>query len=125
MHRHLPHPFSHGTLGKTGVNGFLERMADYTKAIIDQYPCIYINIIANVSPDCDCFGSARKPFIGDVGIVASTDILAIDLASADLVDKAYGKSDAFLHISEVSGRYMFEYGKEIGLGNLDYQLIEV
>ena len=111
--------------GKTGVNGFLERMADYTKAIIDQYPSVYLNIIAQVSPDCDCFGSARKPFVKDIGILASTDILAIDLASADLVDKAYGKTDAFLHISEVSGRYIFEFGEQIGLGNTKYNLVEV
>lgn len=111
--------------GKTGINGFIERMADYAHAISMKYPSVYINILAQISPDCDCFGSARKPFIGDIGILASTNILAIDLASADLVDKTYGKTDSFLHISDISGRYIFEYGEKIGLGNAAYQLVEI
>lgn len=111
--------------GKTGENGFLERLADYANAIRKQQPDVYINVIAQVSPDCDCYGAARKPFIKDVGILASTDMLAIDLASADLVDKAYGKKDAFLTVSDVSGRYIFEYGENIGLGNSKYKIIEI
>jgi uncharacterized Fe-S center protein len=111
--------------GKTGVNGFMERLADYANAISKQQPCVYINVIAQVSADCDCFGSARKPFIKDIGILASTDMLAIDLASADLVDQAYGKADAFLYETQVSGRYIFEYGEQIGLGNPKYKLVEL
>ncbi len=111
--------------GKTGENGFLERLADYANAIHKQQPSIYINVIAQVSPDCDCYNAARKPFIKDIGILASTDILAIDLASADLVDKVYGKKDTFLYESQVSGRYIFEYGEKIGLGNPKYKLVEI
>lgn len=111
--------------GKTGENGFLERLADYAKAISANRPAVYINVIASVSPDCDCYGGARKPFIHDIGILASTDILAIDKASADLVDKAYGKPDAFLHAADASGKYLFVYGHKIGLGAVDYNLVEL
>jgi uncharacterized Fe-S center protein len=109
--------------GKTGENGFLERLADYAKAISSGRKIIYVNFLTDISPDCDCMGSARKPFVKDIGILVSDDIMAIDAASCDLVDEAYGKHDCFLQIEDVSGRYIFEYGEEIGLGNKNYQLI--
>lgn len=110
--------------GKTGENGFMERLTDYAKAITTNRKLIYINFLTDISPDCDCMGSARKPFIKDIGILVSDDILAIDTASLDLVDKAYGKHDTFLHVVDVSGRYIIDYGTKIGLGNKDYQLIK-
>ncbi len=111
--------------GKTGQNGFTERMADYAKAIIANRNMVYINFLTDISPDCDCMGSPRMPFVHDIGILASDDILAVDAASADLVDKTYGKHDAFLHVISASGRYIFDYGTQIGLGNIDYQLIKL
>lgn len=110
--------------GKTGENGFLERLADYTKAITQNREIIYVNLLINISPDCDCMSSARKPFVKDIGILVSDDILAIDTASCDLVDSAFGQHDAFLHKVDVSGRYILDYGSEIGLGNKNYQLIK-
>jgi len=109
--------------GKTGENGFLERLAEYAKAITTGREVIYVNILKDISPDCDCMGRARKPFVKDIGILVSDDILAIDTAGCDLVDKAYGKYDAFLHEDDVSGRYLLDYGRQIGLGNKEYQLI--
>jgi len=110
--------------GKTGENGFLERLADYAKAITQNREVIYVNFLTDISPDCDCMGVARKPFVKDIGILVSDDILAIDTAACDLVDKAFGKHDAFLHIVDVSGRYIIDYGHQIGLGNKNYQLIK-
>jgi hypothetical protein len=109
--------------GATGESGFLERLADYAKAIVSNRKVIYVNFLTDISPDCDCMGQARKPFVKDIGILVSDDILAIDAASADLVDKEYGKHDAFLHETSVSGRYILEYGQKIGMGNTKYELI--
>lgn len=110
--------------GKTGENGFLERLADYAKAITKDRRIIYVNFLTDISPDCDCMSSARKPFVKDIGILVSDDILAIDTASLDLVDKEYGKHDTFLHVVDVSGRYIIDYGTKIGLGNKAYKLIK-
>ncbi len=109
--------------GATGENGFLERLADYAKAITTGRQVVYVNILKNISPDCDCMSSARKPFVKDIGILVSDDILAIDIAGCDLVDKVYGKPDAFLHEDDVSGRYLLEYGYAIGLGKSNYKLV--
>ncbi len=109
--------------GATGENGFLERLTDYAKAITTGRQVVYVNVLKNISPDCDCMGSARKPFVKDIGILVSDDILAIDTASCDLVDEAFQKPDAFLHTVSVSGRYALDYGEQIGLGKKSYQLI--
>jgi uncharacterized Fe-S center protein len=109
--------------GATGENGFLERLTDYAQAITAGRNCIYVNVLKDISPDCDCMGHARKPFVKDIGILVSDDMVAVDTASSDLVDQAYGKPDAFLHEDAVSGRYALDYGQQIGLGTKNYTLI--
>ena len=109
--------------GATGENGFMERLADYAKAIVKDRQVVYVNILKDISPDCDCMGSARRPFVRDIGILVSDDILAIDTAGCDLVDEAFSRPDAFLHVVNVSGRYALDYGEQIGLGKKQYILI--
>ncbi len=109
--------------GATGENGFLERLADYANAITKGRDVIFVNFLVNISPDCDCADEAREPFVKDIGILASDDMVAIDAASCDLVDQAFGKTDAFLHVDKVSGRYVLDYGQQVGLGSKDYNLI--
>jgi uncharacterized protein len=86
---------------------------------------VYINVIANVSASCDCSPFAGAPFVGDIGILVSTDIVAIDKASMDLVDAAYGGGDAFAKESGISGSHQLTYAAKLGMGNLGYNLIDI
>ena len=109
----------------SGKNLFLEKLADYAKGITDNTFMVYINFVNNVSPDCDCMSHPKKPFIHDVGIVASIDPVAIDKACLDLVNMAADSDDAFLHMNTVSGNHQLEYGEKIGLGTTNYKLINL
>lgn len=106
-------------------DSFMERLVEYTKVLIEQKPMVYINVLANISSACDCMSHAPKPFIKDIGILASTDIVAIEKASHDLVDKAHNCDDAFLKESSVSGKRQISYAHELRLGKLRYRLVEV
>jgi uncharacterized Fe-S center protein len=68
---------------------FMEKMVEYTLGVLKtkQGKTLFINFITNVSPDCDCFPMADAPIVRDIGILASTDPVAIDQASVDLVNK--------------------------------------
>ncbi|HSA34171.1 MAG TPA: DUF362 domain-containing protein, partial [bacterium] len=79
----------------------------------------------NISPDCDCMAGAGKPFVKDIGILVSTDMLAIDAASFALVNEATHIKDAFAKHSGVSGKPQLEYGERIGLGTTRYELIDL
>jgi len=104
---------------------FHEKLADYAKGISEKTNMIYINFVYNVSPDCDCSSHPDKPFVHDIGILASTDPVALDKASMDLVNKAANSEDAFYEVNKVSGQYLIEYCQRIGLGNMKYQLITI
>jgi uncharacterized protein len=106
---------------------FLERMVESGKAITAHFgPRItYINVLKNISVDCDCDAHGAKPTCGDIGILGSTDILAIDKASVDLV---YARSeeqrrDIVKRIESRSGLHQLEYMKTLQMGNDRYELI--
>ena len=110
----------------TGIDVFQERIAEYAKGITDyKKNIIYINVLANISKSCDCDSWAPKPFMDDIGILASTDIVAIDAASYDLIDKNHKCEDTFKEQNSVSGRNHINYAHQIGLGNTEYELIEL
>ncbi|HNW81620.1 MAG TPA: DUF362 domain-containing protein [bacterium] len=111
--------------GSTDTPAFMEKLVEYAKIIKDNKHMVYINVLADISPDCDCMGGAAKPFVKDLGIMVSTDMLAIDAASFDMVNDAIHTKDAFAKHSGVSGRPQIEYGKKIGLGNDSYELIDL
>ncbi len=104
----------------------MENMAESAKAVCDHFGkhIIFINVMRRMSVDCDCAGLGAAP---DIGIVASTDILAVDQASIDLV---YGKPKAENHdlVERIESRHglrQLTYMKELGMGNNEYDLIEV
>lgn len=109
---------------------FMERMVEGGKAITEHFgPKItYINVLRNMSVDCDCAGtSAAPPTAPNIGILASTDILAIDQASIDMV---YALPEAERHdlverIESRSGLRQLEYMKIMGMGNDQYEIITV
>jgi uncharacterized Fe-S center protein len=104
---------------------FLERLVEYAEAAIDERHSVYINIIMNVSPTCDCGNHPKPPFVENIGIVASTDIVAADKAAYDLVNKAKNSKDAFLDVEGVSGMYQLEYAEKLGMGTRNYKLIDI
>ncbi|MBW6513960.1 MAG: DUF362 domain-containing protein [Candidatus Syntrophosphaera sp.] len=108
-----------------GQDGFLERLVEYTKVLTEKKPMVYINVLANISSVCDCFSNAPRPFLPDIGILASTDLVAIEKASHDLVDKAHNCDDAFLKEISVSGKRQISYAAELGLGSTEYRLIDI
>lgn len=87
----------------------------------------YINVLKNLSVDCDCDAYGAPPNCKDIGILGSTDILAIDKASLDLVYNLPGdqKQDLIERIESRSGRHQIEYMKTLGMGNTDYNLIQI
>jgi len=88
---------------------------------------VFFNFIISVTKDCDCFGATDMPnIIDDIGIVASTDPVAIDKAALDLAEAKGGKKmSQLVENSELNPRYQIEHAERIGLGNADYELIEV
>lgn len=108
---------------------FMERMVESAKATIDHFAphIVYINVLRNMSIDCDCAGvSAAPPETPDIGILASTDILAIDQASVDFV-YGQGASSAALRnrIETRHGLRQLSYLRELGLGNDKYELVRI
>jgi hypothetical protein len=83
--------------------------------------------LKNISIDCDCEGNGAPPKCEDIGILGSTDIVAIDKASLDLVYKlpAEQNRDIIERIESRSGRHQIEYMKILGMGNTDYNLIHL
>lgn len=111
--------------GRVSPDVFNRRLAEYAKGISDSVRLVYINVLMDISPDCDCAGNARRPFVKDIGVLASTDPVAIDQAGLDLVNKAHSCDDAFLRESGRSGKVQLEHGERIGLGSRKYRLVEV
>ncbi len=109
---------------------FMECMADAGKGIVDHFGkhIVYINVLRNMSIDCDCAGkAASQPTMPDLGIMASTDLLAIDQASIDLV---YAMPDFMKHtlvnrIESRKGLRQLSAMKEIGMGDGKYQLVRI
>ena len=109
---------------------FMERMTESTKATIDHFgkKVAYVNIMRNMSVDCDCAGLRAAPVVTpDVGILASTDILAIDQACVDIV---YAMTEEEHHdlVERIESRHglrQLSYMKELGMGNNKYVLIDI
>lgn len=110
-------------------DSFLESMADAAKSVVDLFGdnIAYINVMKNMSVDCDCCAVAEDPCIADIGILASTDPVAIDKACLDLVyasdDK--GKSHLIERIESRNGILTVKAAAELGIGNEEYELIEI
>lgn len=113
----------HGAISNSWLaslsKSFNERLAEYAYAAHINKNNIYITFAFNITKNCDCEGHNMKPVVNDLGILASTDPLAIDQAALDLLDKANGKT-VFRR-----GRTTLEYAEKIGLGKRNYELVEI
>lgn len=111
---------------------FLESMAAAAQAVPNYFggKVLYINVMNNLSVDCDCDGNPSRPRMSDIGILASTDPIALDKACLDLVfnhDNTSGDTSVPLQnrINERHGTWIVEYGEQIGLGTQAYNLIDL
>ena len=107
---------------------FMELMCDSAKATCDYFGkhIVFINVMRRMSVDCDCAGvEAEEPTMEDIGIAASTDILAVDQACTDLVYAAADSKDLKERIETRHGLRQLSAMAEAGLGNPQYELIEV
>lgn len=108
---------------------FLESMAEADQSVIKymKEKIVYINVLNNLSIDCDCNSNPTKPCMNDIGITASIDPVAIDKASLDLVynSEDEGKKDLIKRIESLHGIRTVEHAKELGIGTTEYELINI
>lgn len=107
---------------------FLESMSDAAKSVIDYFKgnIIYINVMKNLSVDCDCCAVAEDPCMQDIGVLVSLDPVAIDQACIDLVYAAKddpGQKHFLERVESRNGIHTIEAAAEIGCGNREYELI--
>lgn len=119
---------------------FLEKMMEYTLGVLQgkKDKSFFINFITDISPKCDCLSYNESPIVNNVGILASTDPVAIDQASANLVNQQRGLADSCLKVNlnpgedkfkglypSVDWEHQLEYAEELGLGTRNYNLIKL
>ena len=108
---------------------FLEAMADAASSVVDYFKgnAVYINVMKNISVDCDCDGNASDPCMKDIGILASLDPVAVDQACLDLVYNSTdpGKDKLIARIESLHGVHTVEAAADLGVGTREYELIEL
>lgn len=106
---------------------FLESMAEAAKAIIDHCgdKILYISVANNLSVDCDCVATPEEPKMGDIGILASLDPVALDKACVDMVraSEDHGKIHLIERIDSRNGMHTLDYAEQLGMGSRDYELV--
>lgn len=110
-------------------DAFLESMADAAKSVIDYFhgQVAYVNVMKNMSVDCDCCAVAEDPCLADIGILVSLDPIAIDQACVDLVKSSNdpGKDHLLERITSRNGEHTIEAAAALGYGTREYELIEI
>ena len=108
---------------------FLESMADAASAVVNYFKgnMAFINIMCNMSVDCDCCKSAEDPCMKDIGILASLDLIAIDQACIDLVTASDdpGREHFLERVNSRNGIHTIEAAEKLGIGTREYELIEI
>ena len=130
------------SIGKPGIDAestiLNERMAEYTKAVIQNRPHFHVSIVNQVSPYCDCHAENDAAVVPDIGMFASFDPVALDHACIDAVNAAPAISTSVLgqcahehndHFTDIhpktNWRSQIEHARKIGIGNVDYELVTV
>ena len=111
-------------------DNFLESMADAAGSIVEYFGenAVYVNVMKNMSVDCDCCAVAEDPCMKDIGILVSTDPIAIDQACLDLVYAATddpGQAHLLERIESRNGVLTIEAAAKLGYGSREYELVEV
>ena len=104
-------------------------MADAASVVVKSFKgnMAFINMMVNISLDCDCDGSARPPVMADIGILSSTDPVALDKACLDLIYNSNdeGKTQLIERIEKLYGPHIIECSVALGTGKSEYELIHV
>ena len=110
-------------------NSFLESMADAAEAVVRHFNgnMVFINVMKNMSVDCDCCSVAEDPCMADIGILASLDPIAIDRACLDLVYASDdpGRDHLLERIESRNGAHTVDAAAELGFGSKDYELVKL
>ena len=108
-------------------DAFLESMAEAGKSVSDALGdrIVYVNVMNRLSVDCDCDGNPTEPDMHDIGILASTDPVALDQACIDLVYAAEDGQSLINRIESRNGLHTLEHAEEIGLGSRTYELLSL
>ena len=116
------------------------KIAEYTKAVVDGRPCFHISLVIDVSPNCDCRSENDMAIVPNVGMFASFDPVALDMACVDAVnaqtplrgsaaDDAHAKAHVHDHFQrlhpDTNWRSCLEHGEKIGIGTREYELIKI
>ena len=116
------------------------KIAEYTKAVVDGRPCFHISLVIDVSPNCDCHAENDMPIVPNVGMFASFDPVALDMACVDAVNaqmplrgSAADSGESHVHEHDhfrrihpdTDWRSCLEHGEKIGIGVRDYELIKI
>ena len=108
---------------------FKEAMADCAYSVVNKFKgkMVFINVMKNISIDCDCDGNAKPPCMKDIGILSSTDPVAIDKACLDLIYNSEdpGKKELIERIEKKLGPHIIECSVQLGTGSSDYELINI
>ena len=115
--------------GKGVIHGsnFIEAMAEAAKSVSDSLKghIVYINVMNRLSLDCDCESDPREPDMHDIGILASTDPIALDEACVDLIYSAKDGASFVRQIERLKGVRTLEHAEKIGFGSCSYRLINI
>ena len=108
---------------------FKECMADCAFSVVNKFrgKMVFINVMKNISIDCDCDGNAKPPCMKDIGMLSSTDPVAIDKACLDLIYNSDdpGKKELIERIEQKLGPHIIECSVQLGTGSADYELINI
>lgn len=115
---------------ETKQDGFLEAMAETAQAVADyvgRTKIVYINVINNLSVDCDCSATPETPCMADIGIMASLDPVALDQASLDTIKQSQdaGRVHFLERVTRQNGEHILAYAEQIGFGRRDYDLVKI
>ncbi|MBW2964072.1 DUF362 domain-containing protein [Candidatus Woesearchaeota archaeon] len=101
-----------------------EKIAKYAKAALKLVPnSIFINVLQNITKECDCMGISQEPMMDDVGVLYSKDIVAIDKASLDLADRS--SDGAFSRINKIDKMRQIQSAEKLGMGSSSYELVNL
>ena len=117
-----------GSIWYSDQDAWIEALPEMVSGVVDHVGAdhiIYINVMNRLSVDCDCNGYPAEPDIHDIGILASTDPVALDQACIDLVYQAEGNASLIRRIQQQHGIHALEHGEEIGLGSRTYELVNI
>jgi uncharacterized Fe-S center protein len=116
-----------GAMFSSSGEAFFEKVIEYNTALLDAKPgrVLYINVLNNLSVDCDCSARAPKATMADIGILASTDPVALEKASLDQVYARPDNKDLVGRIESRGGAHQVVYAEKMGLGKQSYELIRL